>query len=129
GRDDFRLNAAELVKFKQNGFVVSERMGAASFGEMFYRIYNRDLPVYVSSDAMLHAWHRSYDAMLEELEETYLISSLDEILTGMADAVPAAKEDYGKGVLADGITDADYFLAVARSLLAGKAVQTHLDQD
>src|SRR5262249_54271310 len=64
----FRLNADELTAFKQNGFVVSERMGAASFSEMLYRIYSRDLPVFVSTDALLHAWHRSYDAMLEELE-------------------------------------------------------------
>ena len=54
-----RLNDQELTKFKQNGFVVSERMGAGSFAEMFYRIYSRDLPVFVSTDALLHAWHRT----------------------------------------------------------------------
>ena len=82
GYFDYRLNEMELAKFKENGFVVSERMGAGSFAEMFYRIYSRDLPVFISSDALLHAWHRSYDAMLEELEETYLAATLDKILTG-----------------------------------------------
>jgi hypothetical protein len=84
GRADFRLNAQELKVFKQNGFVVSERLGAASFAEMFYRIYSRDLPVYISADALLHAWHSSYDSMLEELEQGYLAESLDEVLAGMA---------------------------------------------
>jgi RNA polymerase sigma factor (sigma-70 family) len=128
-RWDFRLNKEELAKFKENGFVVSERMGSASFSELLYRIYSRDLPVYISSDAILHAWHRSYDAILEQLEETYLAQSLNDILTSMADSVPAAHKAYGNGVLAESLKDADYFLAVARSLLDDKQAKTSLDQE
>jgi hypothetical protein len=127
--DDFRLSAGELAVFKKNGFVVSERLGAQSFAEIFYRIYSRDLPVYVSADALLHAWHRTYDAMLEELEEFYLAPSLDQILAGMAASLPEARREFGEGVLAESVTDADYFLAVARSLLAGQPVESYLDQD
>jgi Protein of unknown function (DUF3160) len=126
---DFRLNGEERAAFKKNGFVVSERMGAASFSEQFYRVFSRDLPVFISSDALLHAWHRSYDAMLEELEETYLATSLDEILAGMTSQLPAARKAHGSGILSESIEDADYFLAVARSLLAGQPVKTHLGQD
>jgi hypothetical protein len=128
-RQDFRLNKEELEAFKTNGFVVSERLSAGSFAEQFYRIYSRDLPVFISADALLHAWHRSYDAMLEELEETYLSKSLDEILSGMAELIPTAKKAYGDGVLGESLTDADYYLAVARSLLSGTQVKTHLDQE
>jgi len=129
GRYDFRLKPDELARFKENGFVVSERMGAASFGEMYYRIWSRDLPVYVSSDSVLHAWHRTYDSILEELEETYLASSLDEILTGMAAGLPAAKQEYGNALLGDSLSDSDYFIAVARSLLAGKQVDSQFGQE
>src|SRR5262249_35908619 len=121
-RHDFRLDKAELATFQHNGFVVSERLGDHSCAQLFYRAYNRHLPVFVSADALLHAWHRSYDAMLEELEEGYLAPQLDTLLAGMAAEVPAAQRRYGKGVLADSLTDADYFLAVARSLLAGRLV-------
>jgi hypothetical protein len=126
---DFRVNKDELDAFKKNGFVVSERMGAGSFAEQYYRIFIRDLPVFITSDSLLHAWHRSYDAMLEELEETYLSQSLDEILAAMADQVGDAKKAYGDGVLSESLKDADYFLAVARSLLKGEAVKTQLDQE
>ena len=126
---DFRLNPEELAIFKQNGFVVSERLGANNFADLFYRIYSNDLPVFVSADALLHAWHRSFDAILEELEETYLSSSLDEILEGMQQKIPEAWNQYGNGVLGSSVSDADYFLAVARSLLADNAVNTHLNQD
>jgi hypothetical protein len=127
--DDFRLTAEELALFRKNGFVASERLGADSFAEIYYRIYSRDLPVYVSADALLHAWHRSYDALLQEVEEGYLAPSLEQVLAGMAGAVPAAQKAYGAGVLAEGLADADYFLAVARSLLAGQAVKTQLGQE
>jgi hypothetical protein len=129
GGYDFRLNAEELAVFKKNGFVVSERMGSASFAQMLYRIYSRDLPVYVTADSMLEAWHRSYDAMLEELEETYLSVSLDEVLGGMAAAVTDAARAYGDGVLSDSVKDADYFLTVARSLLTAQQLKSQLDQD
>jgi hypothetical protein len=127
--DDFRLNDAELTAFKKNGFVVSERLGTSSFAEMYYRIFSRDLPVYVSTDAVLHAWHRTYDSMLMEVELTALAPALAQVLDGMAASVPAANKDYGKGVMADGVNDADYFIAVARSLLAGRQVTSHLGQD
>jgi hypothetical protein len=125
----YKLSPDELAKFKANGFVVSERLGGLSFGEVYYQIYHRDLPVYISSDSVLHAWHRSYDAMLEELELNYLMHALDAILSGMHAALPNANEAYGDGVLKDSVRDADYFLAVARSLLKDGLVSTKLDQD
>jgi hypothetical protein len=97
---DFRLNQGELALFKRNGFVVSERMGGTNFGELFYRIYSRDLPIFISSDALLHAWHRSYDAMLQEIEENCLGPSLGDILSAMAEAVPESRRLYGDGPLA-----------------------------
>jgi len=126
---DFRLNEEELAVFKKCGFVVSERLGAPTFAEVFYRLYNDDLPVFVSADAILHAWHRSYLAMLEELEEVYLSDALGQILSSMAERIPDAWDNHGDGVLSESILDADYFLAVGRSLLAGSAVPTYLRQD
>jgi hypothetical protein len=129
GSFDFRLDPAELAVFKKNGFVVSERMGAQSCTEMFYRIYKRDLPVLITSDAILHAWHRSYDALLEEVETSMLIPALDEMLTAMAVQVPAENRQFGGGLFMDSVPDADYFIAVARSLLAGQLVPSALGQD
>jgi hypothetical protein len=129
GGYDFRLNAAEVAAFKKNGFVVSERLGAPSCAEMFHRIYRRDLPVLITTDAILHAWHRSYDAMLEEIETAMLMPALDEILAAMVREIPAARKRYGQDSLADSVRDADYFLSVARSLLAGQPVKSALEQD
>jgi hypothetical protein len=129
GMYDFRLNKDELAHFKRNGFVVSERMGAKSTTDMFYRIYQRDLPVIITSDAILHGWHRSYDAMLEEIEVSYLSPTLAGLLAEMSAKITEARRNYGDGVLFASLSDADYFLAVARSLLQGSPVKSVLGQD
>ena len=126
---DTRLTPAELGAFKTNGFVISPRLSSYSFIDLYYKLWKDDLPVFISTDSILHAWHRSYDAILEELEESYLFNSVETILNGMAGQLPRASLDVGAGALRESLLDADYFLAVARSLLAGQAVPSKLGQD
>lgn len=120
-RYDFRLNAAEVEVFKRNGFVVSERLGSASFAEHYYRLWTDDLPVFISTDAILQAWHRTYDAMLEEIEATFLFENLSQMLAGMRSQILGAKIQATNNVLEECVRDADYMLAVAQSLLHGSA--------
>jgi hypothetical protein len=126
---DFRLNDRELAVFKDRGFVVSERMGSHSFTDLYYRIYVRDLPVFVSSDSMLHAWHRYFDRLLEGLEDDYFHPEIRTLLASMAVHIAAAKKEYGQGPLAEAVTDVDFFLAVARDLLQPGSGQSVLGQE
>lgn len=129
--NDFRLDPRERAVFEQNGFVVSERLGSHSFADIFYKLWKDDLPVFVSTDAILQAWHRTFDMMLEDIEETFLFESMDRMLSEMAGEIPAAWEQSQDGFLKESVLDADYFIAVARSLLAGKEnpVATMLGQN
>jgi hypothetical protein len=129
GWSDFKLDDVEEPLLRRNGFVVSRRLSSPSFAQSYYRVYSRDLPVFITADSILHAWHRSYDAMLAELEERYLSGVLGDVLSGMARELPDARRAYDKGVLADSLGDADCFLAVARSLLAGRQVGPVLGED
>src|SRR3954468_99780 len=126
---DFRLSPAELALFKKNGFVVSERLGAPSFGEILAHLWEDDLPIYISPDLLLQAWHRSYDMMLSDLEEAYLFESVRQILDGMAGKVAEAAADAGDGPLHDSVLDADYLVTVARSLLSGSQEESQLGQN
>jgi hypothetical protein len=116
---DFRLNPEEFAVFQTNGFVVSPRLGSYSFADAFYKVYSDDLPVFFSADAALQAWHRSYLGMLEELEESHLSPTLEVILRDMAMFVDMLWSESAGTALQDGMLDADFFLAVARSLLTG----------
>ena len=115
----FPLNANELAVFQTNGFVASGRLGTYSFADSFYKVFTADLPVFFSCDAALHAWHRSYGAMLEELEETYLAPTLQTVILGMNGQVLNLSLQSSGTALGGGVQDADYFLAVARSLITG----------
>lgn len=135
---DYRLNARELALFRQNGFVVSERLAwtgverpweGSTMGNAFYQLWFNDLPVFISTDAILHAWHRTYDLMLEEIEEAFLFGAVDNLLTRMADEIPAAWATANQGPLRESLLDADYLVTVARSLLAVAKVPSPLMQD
>lgn len=134
---DYRLNPAELAIFRQNGFVVSERLGwiggdwlkGPSMGNAFYQLWYNDLPVFVSADAILHAWHRTYDLMLEEIEEAFLFPVTERLLEAMSDQLKAASAAAGEGILRDSLLDADYLLTVGRSLLQGSPAPSPLGQD
>ncbi|KAF1776817.1 hypothetical protein PC129_g6197 [Phytophthora cactorum] len=48
-------------------------MQAKSFGEIDYRLYTDDLSVFMTADSILHAWHRSFDSFLADLETGFLV--------------------------------------------------------
>lgn len=117
---DFRLNATELEVFKTNGFVVSERLGARTFGDIYYKIWTDDLPVFVTTDSILQAWHRTFENMLIEIEELELSTALGEILT-LRGRLQNVWSSAGSGPLRESILDMDYFLTVAVNLLQGSS--------
>jgi len=49
----FPFNDTELGLLLTNGFVVSERLGSDRFATVFYRLFNDDMPVFVSADSVL----------------------------------------------------------------------------
>jgi hypothetical protein len=111
------LDAAELAALAQQGFVVSDRWRTPSFTYGYATIYLEDLPVYVSADSILFALHRSYDKILAAVETGILIPDLDVLLAGMRQRLAAgAAADFSAEVRAD----ADVYLTVAASLLAGR---------
>ncbi|MEZ5325116.1 MAG: DUF3160 domain-containing protein [Verrucomicrobiales bacterium] len=119
---DYRLNAEEQAIFDKNGFVVSERLGTYSFGDAFYDLWTDDLPVYISTDALLQAWHFSFQKCLEETDEIVMAHELEGILSGMRAGLGLQRPLYesGDAFLQQAFQDADWFLTVAHSLLRGE---------
>ncbi len=76
--------------------------------DVYYRVFAADLPVFVSADSILHAWHRSFDELLEQSETALMIPTLSDLLS----RTMAALEDSDAAA-----SDALFYLAVARALL------------
>ena len=107
-----KLNDGEMAKLASNGFVISARQTFPTFFNGYESIYADHLPVFISADSILHAVHRSYDAILMQVEG-HLISELGQLLAKMHAAL-ATQSDARLSVARK---DVDLFLTVARRLL------------
>ncbi len=109
------LNDQELVAYKKNGFVISQRQSYPDFFYGYQTIYAADLPLYVSADSILYALHRSYDKILMNVESSYLSTTLEQLLAGLrANIATAAISDNSKH-------DLGLLLGVAAGLLDPQA--------
>jgi hypothetical protein len=112
------LSSAEEAVLKQNGFVISDRRRFPTFAYGYRSIYGDHLPLFISSDSILYAVHRSYDEMLKQLEIASLRPTLKALLMGL-------RAELGAGALtalgAETTRDLDLYLAVALGLLDAAA--------
>jgi hypothetical protein len=124
---DHHYNLTEYEKslINKNGFMVSERLQKTSFGEALLDIYHKDLPVFISTDAILHAFHISYDRILRDMELAVLIDNLNDILINLRSSMPQLQNRYSSQPEMDRMLyDADVYLTVAAKLL-GNSVEPY----
>lgn len=116
----FKLTDAEMQLLKQNNFVVTKRLSYRNMGSSLMEIYNRDLPVFVTTDAILHALHCSYDNILMVIEYMILEPNLIKLLNQLHQNFPQLAEKYQSfPELQPALTDVDIYLTMALSLIKG----------
>ncbi|KAL0484610.1 hypothetical protein AKO1_003460, partial [Acrasis kona] len=113
------MDQNEINVLKKNGFVVSERKGSKSFADTYLMLFNSHLPVFISLDSILHAWHESFDTLIEQMESDDLYYALDSILETMLSELNVFKLSFStfSFELQTVILDVDLFLRVAKQLL------------
>jgi hypothetical protein len=97
--------------------MISERLTRSAFGEAFLEIYENDLPVFVSTDAILHAFHISYDRILKDVELGILIDRITNLLQTLHNNLPALAANYSAyPEMSTMLKDVDVYLTVPRKL-------------
>jgi len=87
-------------------------------GEAYHKIYGYDLPVFVTTDAILHALHKSYDDILMDIEDTVITPKLKTALKTMYDKIPSLASQYSDNHQLDSaLADIDLYVTIAYSLL------------
>ena len=124
--DDFNLNDEETETFKKNGFVVSGRKGDHSFADSYYKIFTNDLPVFISVDSFLQAWHQNFRGILSDQEEFILSTQFEDILESMRAQLPLIRGLGLSDALLPSLDDADFYLTVALSLFNAEPVESIL---
>ncbi|MEA2749376.1 MAG: hypothetical protein QOI41_3519 [Myxococcales bacterium] len=121
----YALTTREHALLGQNGFVVMERRAYSTYAWALHDVYQSQLPIYVSADAILHAVFASNDHLLASIEAAQLVPLLGRSLSAMHCALAEAATSYPPEVA----RDLDLYLTVARSLLADAPVPSVLGTD
>lgn len=124
-KSNLNLTADEQSLLEQNHFFVTERLAYPTFNSALTYIYNNDLPVFISSDVVLHALHTSYDMILKNLEMVLMSENLKNYLKTLYDSSLILRSQYQNKGLDDCLFDIDIYTAVAYSLITG---EEHLPQ-
>ena len=114
----YNLTDYEKQLIKKNGFMASERLSFGSFDAAVRDIYYKDLPVFVTADAILHSVHKSYDLILMHTEGEILIQNMKDILTSLHNQVPLLIAQYGSNTdMQESLKDLDIYFGIAKKLL------------
>ncbi len=115
----YELTPYENELLGRHNFMVTERVPYYSMWEGFRDVFEKDLPVFISTDAILHALHMSYDAILKDLEKALIIPRLDSALEKMHEYTGELEARYSDSPeIMQAVKDYDVYFTVARKLLA-----------
>lgn len=110
------LTTDELELLQDNHFFVTERLSYPNFGVAYHDIYSKDLPVFVSTDLILHGLHMSYSLLLKSFERNVMSSNIELVLKGIYDHLPEVYEQYGTEFYSN-VQDVDLYVTTAYSLI------------
>jgi len=116
-----KLTPEETGMLAKNGFVSVDHQQRYSMASAYLSIYGRDLPVLITTDSILHALHRSYDAMLMESEVDWFSPALQQHLEAVhAGLLKTQQHESSRSeVVQRALADVGVYVGVALALLDG----------
>jgi hypothetical protein len=118
----YNFTEYEKSLIEDHGFMVSERLKRISFGQSLLQIFHQDFPVFVSTDAILHAFHISYDRILMDMEVGLLMDRLIELLWSLRNSIGQLHTVYGSNPeMITMLKDVDIYITVPLLLLEENA--------
>ncbi len=119
----YNLTEFEKSLIKKHGFMVSERLAQKSFGSAMLDIFQNDMPLFVSTDAILQALHISYDRILKDVELAVLINKVKELLMRLHSQFPELAAQYAeRTAMLQMLHDVDIYISVPLKLLGEEVV-------
>jgi hypothetical protein len=114
----YNLTKAEISLIEKNGFVISDRLSYSTYGQAFLDIYQKDMPLFLSCDAVLHAFHKSYDKLLMDLEIESIIPKLNDVLGKLAAGINTMNSKYASiPDMKESLQDLDLYIAIGNGLM------------
>lgn len=123
--EQYDLTSDEIQMIRDNHFVVCDRLNYSSFGEAYLEVFKQDLPMFLSSDLVLHALHMSYDLMLKDMEMRFMATNLYNLLEDLYDNCPRYITSSTDPIIKKSNADIDLYVSIAYSLISGYNFEPH----
>ncbi len=129
---DYTFSAQELALLKQNHFVVapatrddpwSEATGYNEIFDIYNECREQGIPIFVTSDAMLHTFHLCFDYILKTCEEKRFIGQLNGLLDAFLAETQRQYEATTEDVVRQALISNLNYLIVAKKLLDSTYVE------
>jgi hypothetical protein len=126
----FGLTADEQDILLTQGVMSTERLSTSDFSWGYYDIWEKDLPVLITTDAILHALHTSFDRILRNVEAS-MIGKLTALLDSLhLVGLPRLHARFGADPrMLPMLRDVDLYLTVARNLLSWGVPQSRYPEN
>eukprot|EP00968_Pinguiococcus_pyrenoidosus_P023556 scaffold3870_cov246-Pinguiococcus_pyrenoidosus.AAC.10 len=116
---DYSLSEAEMQHLVESKVLIKSQEGPTSFARIMQQLYNNDMPLFVTSDCVLYAFHRFYDNWLKEVEISKLTGqfrSLCQELLEQLHSIPRT------GKTTELLRDLEVYFTVPLAVLDGALV-------
>jgi len=123
----YALTPYEQQLLRKNGFVVTERLSFKNYHDAFYDGYHKDLPVFISADAVLHAFHRTTVNVLKDVEKLVIFRRMTEAVLSTLEYLDSLPESPIAEVN-QARRDAYVYLAVVGRLLESGYSEFHMSE-
>ncbi len=123
-QDAFNFTHEELNLIEQNKFLVLNRMGTDDILDAYRYYWKADLPIFITTDTLLHTWHLAFDETLIDVESLILYPLLLNLSQAM---IQTALAEFS--ISNEVVNDVLIYLAVAERLVNPSAIAPPLLQD
>ena len=118
--ESFPWTAEAWSLLRQNGFVVFNNPVEPDLESMFLYYWHRDLPVFITTDTILHVHHLLFDQMVQDLENESLLPTLENMSVSLLGQAAWLRYTLPKALLGPA-TEAVVLFAVPNLLLGTRA--------
>ena len=113
---EFKLNPGQEALLKQNGFVVIP-WGGDDIVKPYKSLKNKEIPIFVTTDTLLHLYHIQFNEILKRIEEEEFYDQLIEMSRAMLERAETNYQAFTQPELKEAARRNVAYFAVALKLL------------
>lgn len=126
----FELNPTQWDYISKNGFVVVDTEDFETIEDAFHFYWENDIPVFITTDTILHTFHLLFDQFLQDAENETLRPLLENMTSDFLYESEGVYDQVLDSGLKDAMKDVVIFFAVPAKLLeTGDTIPPYVEEE